>query len=1081
MCYLQHSTQRNFQRIIMSQLVVYKASAGSGKTFTLAISYIELLITNTQAYKEILAVTFTNKATAEMKERILSQLYGIWKSDSDSDVYLNVLMERTRMSETDIRQKAGEALLKMLHDYSRFRVETIDSFFQSVMRNLARELELSPNLNIELNGPEVVSEAVDSMMEKLESKSVVLNWIFDFIDEKIADNKRWDVSGLIKNFARNILNEEYIAKGGKLRESLNDSSTISSYRKELREIERTALEQMKAFSEQFHSILEENGLIPNDLKNATRGIASYFNKINNGDLDDSVRNKTVEKSLSSPDEWATKTSSRAQEIKTLAASELIPLLDKAEEFRIKNSRLVNSSQLSLLHINELQLLVHIDEEMRKLNRQENRFLLSDTNALLHSLINDGDSSFVFEKIGSSIRNIMIDEFQDTSKMQWDNFKLLLLEGLSQGASSLIVGDVKQSIYRWRNGDWTILNNLGDNGVQFGHFPVDVRTLDTNRRSESNIIRFNNTLFPALVTALSNSQEDELGRRCEPLERAYDDVAQKSPKTDKKGFAQIRFIETKDQSGINNYEKNVLNALKEEIQGLINHGVALNDIAILVRKNKFIPLIADFISKELEIPIISDEAFRLSASQALKIIIDGLRYLSDPTNTIVEANLALNYQRVVLKKEISIDELLLSGNVKAYLPTAFVLDIENYKELPLYNLIEQLQICFELDKLENQDAYLFTFFDRVLDYLQNESSLLEDFIRFWDESLYNVAISSTNIEGIQILSIHKSKGLEFHTVLLPFCDWTLESDRNDQLIWCTPEEAPYNKIDLVPVNYGKKMEQSIYLKDYLEERLQLWVDNLNILYVALTRAGSNLFMFCKAGDKSSVSGLIEQCLPLVAQNQEVDWNPESPYQFGEICPSKALRIKESKNVFLPSNKKEEVRMQSLPYDFEFRQSNRSADFIAGRESNVSPYRFINRGMLLHQLFASISNPKDIDRAIRNLKFEGVIDSIETEREIRGIAESAFDKEEVKAWYDPTWDVFNECTILYRVDDRLETRRPDRVVVKDGKAVVIDFKFGKQQKTYVGQVKEYMKLLSQMGYSLVEGYIWYVSEDIIEEVK
>lgn len=1068
----------------MSQLVVYKASAGSGKTFTLAISYIELLITNTQAYKEILAVTFTNKATAEMKERILSQLYGIWTGDADSDAYLNVLIERTHMSENQIRKNAGTALSKMLHDYSRFRIETIDSFFQSVMRNLARELELSPNLNVELNGPEVVNQAVDSMMEKLEPKSMVLSWIFDFIDEKIADNKRWDVSDLIKNFARNILNEEYIAKGGELRKRLEDPKIISTYRKELRSIERTALEQMKGFAEQFNSILEEHGLTVSDLKNGTRGVASYFNKIQNGNLDDAVRNKTVENSLSSPEEWVKKTSSRLLEIQTLAAAELIPLLQTSEEFRLRNSRLVNSSQLSLAHINELQLLVYIDEEMRKLNRQENRFLLSDTNALLHSLINDGDSSFVFEKIGSSIRNIMIDEFQDTSKMQWDNFKLLLLEGLSQGASSLIVGDVKQSIYRWRSGDWTILNNLGSNGAKFEHFPVDIRTLDTNYRSESNIIRFNNTLFPALVTALSNSHEDELGRRCEALERAYDDVAQKSPKTEAKGLAQIRFIEAKDDSGASsasNYEENVLNALEQEIINLKNHGVALNDIAILVRKNKFIPLIADFISKKLDISIISDEAFRLSASKSLNIIIDGLRYLSDPTNTIVEANLALAYQRGVLKTEISIDSLLLSGCVKSYLPESFVSEAEELKELPLYNLIERLQIFFELNKIENQDAYLFTFFDRVLDYLQTESSLLEDFIRFWDDSLSNVAISSTNIEGIQILSIHKSKGLEFHTVLLPFCDWTLESDRNDQLIWCAPEEDPYNKIDLVPINYGKKMAQSIYDKDYLEERLQLWVDNLNILYVALTRAGSNLYLFCKKGDKSGVSGLIEQCLPVIARNQEVDWNPELPYQFGEICPSKALRVKESKNVFQPTNLKEVVRMQSLPYDFEFKQSNRSADFIAGRESAVSPYRFINRGMLLHQLFASISGPKDIDRAIRNLKFEGVVDSAETEREIREIAVSAFSKKEVQAWYDPSWDVFNECTIIYQVDGRLETRRPDRVIVKDGKAIVVDFKFGKQQKTYAGQVKEYMKLLTQMGYDPVDGFIWYVSEDVIEAIK
>ena len=273
----------------MSKLVVYKASAGSGKTFTLAVSYIELLIKNPQAYKEILAVTFTNKATAEMKERILSQLYGISTADPDSAIYLQKLIESTGKSKEEIQNRSREALTLMLHDYNRFRVETIDSFFQSVMRNLARELELSPNLNVELDGSAVLSDAVDSLIEKLEPKSVVLSWLIEYINEKIADNKRWNVSDDIKNFARNILSEEFIAKGGNLREKLKDTKTIPLYRKELRGIEKDATEQMKGFYEQFHSILQQNGLETKDLKGGMRGMGSYFNKLNNGNFSDDIR------------------------------------------------------------------------------------------------------------------------------------------------------------------------------------------------------------------------------------------------------------------------------------------------------------------------------------------------------------------------------------------------------------------------------------------------------------------------------------------------------------------------------------------------------------------------------------------------------------------------------------------------------------------------------------------------------------------------------------------------------------------------------------------------------------------------
>ena len=451
------------------ELLVYKASAGSGKTFTLAVEYIKLLILNPRAYRQILAVTFTNKATAEMKERILTQLYGIWKADPASDAYLKRIKEdlnSSSLSDKELRQRAGMALQYMLHDYSRFRVETIDSFFQSVMRNLARELELSPNLNIELNNADVLSDAVDSMIEKLTPSSPVLAWLLDYINERIADDKRWNVSNEVKSFGRNIFDESYIERGEGLRLKLRSPETIKLYRDVLREMETDALEQMKGFYDQFEGELDGHALVPEDLKGGARGIGSYFRKLRDGRLTDKdVLNATLQNSLADAKNWTTKTSSRKDEIIRLAETSLIPLLQDAERLRPQKSRTINSCRLSLQHLNKLQLLNHIDEEVRTLNREHNRFLLSDTNALLHKLVHEGDSSFVFEKIGANIRNVMIDEFQDTSRMQWDNFRLLLLEGLSQGADSLIVGDVKQSIYRWRNGDWGILNSLGSSQSQ----------------------------------------------------------------------------------------------------------------------------------------------------------------------------------------------------------------------------------------------------------------------------------------------------------------------------------------------------------------------------------------------------------------------------------------------------------------------------------------------------------------------------------------------------------------------------------------------------------------------------------------
>ena len=1054
------------------ELLVYKASAGSGKTFTLAVEYIKLLIQHPRAYRQILAVTFTNKATAEMKERILEQLYGIWTENKDSEAYLNRIKEETGKTVEQIRGAAEVALNYMLHDYSRFRVETIDSFFQSVMRNLARELELSPNLNIELNNNEVLSEAVDILIEKLEPTSPVLVWLLDYIYERISSDKRWNVSEEIKNFGKNIFDEGYIEKGEGLRQRLRQPDTIKQYRNTLKVMEEEALEHMKGFSDQFEGELEAHALTSEDMKGGTRGIGSYFRKLSNGVLTDDIRNATVEKCLDDAKNWATKTSARYADIVSLAENSLMPLLNMAEKFRSKNNKIVNSCRLSSQHLNKVQLLAYIDEEVRRLNQENNRFLLSDTNALLHQLVKDGDSSFVFEKIGTNIHNVMIDEFQDTSRMQWSNFKLLLIEGLSQGFDSLIVGDVKQSIYRWRNGDWGILNSLNDH---INHFPIKVRTLKINRRSETNIIRFNNRVFTASVDYLNELHRKQLSTECESLQKAYNDVAQESPKTTENGFVKISFLSPSEDY---DYTKLTLIEMGKEVERLLNSGVRLNDIAILVRKNKNIPQIANYFDKVLHYKIVSDEAFRLDASLAICMMINILRYLSNPDNSIVSAQLVIDYQNEILQKNKTIDELL-SSPVKDYLPENFVNNIHQLRLMPLYELLEELFRLYEINRIKEQDAYLFAFFDAVTEYLQNNSSDLDTFLRYWNEKLCKKTIPSGEIEGIQIFSIHKSKGLEFHTVLLPFCDWKLENETNNQLIWCIPEESPFDGLDIVPVNYSSQMAESIYRKDYLQERLQLWVDNLNLLYVAFTRAGKNLIAWSKEGQKGTISELLANALPIVAHQENIEWTGDC-YEQGALCPSETNRHESSSNKLTQKPAKLSIWMKSMHHEIEFRQSNQSADFIQGISEEESDDRFINRGRLLHTLFSAIETEADIEPAIERLKFKGVIDSQKTEEEIRTLTRKAFSLPEIRNWYSGEWELFNECDIIYKEHEALQIRRPDRVMMRDNHVVVVDFKFGHPNNKYKKQVQGYMALLTQMGYENITGYLWYVDKDQVEKV-
>lgn len=1076
------------------RLLVYKASAGSGKTFTLAVQYIRQLIEDPYSYRRILAVTFTNKATTEMKERILSQLYGIATSLKSSDGYLKEIMKTSDKSIDEIRKAADTALKNIIHDYSRFRIETIDSFFQSVMRNLARELELGANMTIELNNGDVLSDAVDSMIEKLDRMSPTLYWLLEYIEERIADDKRWNVSSEIKGFGRNIFDEAYIEKGVTLREKLKDTKFIPQYRKKLQEKRESILDTMKGFSEHFQEILKANGLNPTDLKNGARGIGSYFNKIASGKLSDDVRNTTVEKCLEGAENWTTKTSPYKETIISLANQVLIQVLNDAENTRMTSNKVLNSCDMSLRYLNNLQLLMRIDSEVREQNLNHNRFLLSDTNALLHSIIREGDASFVYEKIGTTIDTVMIDEFQDTSRMQWENFHLLLEESLAQKEGSMIVGDIKQSIYRWRNGDWKILAGLDKDRS----FRLNSKTLDTNWRSEANIIAFNNDIFTSACKVLNERYKADEGEECTQLLDAYSDVRQKTSKETKEGYIKLSFLKNSEEHP---YADTTMELLAEEVDSLVKKGVRVNDIAILVRKNKSIPAIADYFDKNTPYRVVSDEAFRLDASLAVCMLIDGLRYISEPTDRIACARLAVAYQKEILKKDVVYNTVLLNS-VEDYLPAEFRLMLPEMSPMPLYELLEKLFIIFRMDMIEEQDAYLCAFYDAVTEYMQNNSSELTSFLTYWNETLYAKTIPSGEISGIRILSIHKSKGLEYHTVLLPFCDWKMENETNNHMLWCKINEAdadkePFCELDLTPVNYSSAMAESYFSDSYREERLQLWVDNLNLLYVAFTRACKNLIVWCKDEQKDTVSRLLRESIDCMKdikmicntteleEEEEVSGGSDEPivYEYGEICISGDKKKSDSTNRLVAVPEAVNVKIESLETEIDFKQSNRSADFIRGDEDEEESLRsqYIRQGQLLHTLFASIDTREDLPSAIERLLFEGVIESAEKAEEIRKVAERALNLKEVKDWYSGEWTLYNECSIIYNDENgKMLTRRPDRVMMKDDEVVVVDFKFGKKKPEYATQVREYMFLLSEMGYTDIKGYIWYVYSGELENV-
>ena len=1078
---------------MVKPLSVYKASAGSGKTFTLATEYIRLLVENPLSYRNILAVTFTNKATEEMKMRILSQLYGIWKQLPDSSDYLEVIRQKTGFETNFISERAGIALANLLHNYNYFRVETIDTFFQSVLRNMARELDLTTNLRIGLNDYQVEELAVDQLIADLSTTDVMLQWILKYIMENISEDKAWNIISQIKNFGHTIFRDDYKAVSRQLEQKMQEEGFFEDYTRRLREMRQMAEEHMKEIAESFFDNLEGEGLTIDDLANKSRGIAGFFLKLRKGIFDPSIENASVANCLGSPEKWCAKTHPRRDLIVMLAETTLGDILRYAVSERPRQWKLYKSADLTLRHLNQLRLLSSIEQKVHELNESANRFLLSDTQQLLHSLIGESDSPFIFEKIGTQLEHVMIDEFQDTSTVQWQNFRVLLAEAMShEGSSNLIVGDVKQSIYRWRSGDWRLLNDIEQ---QFNTQQIETLPLKTNYRSERGIITFNNAFFRQAAD-LEYATQRELGEsEAKQLQRAYADVEQQIPaKRQSGGYVDIRLL-----PGSDDYQELTLQHIAQTIGDLISQGIRQQDIAILVRANASIPHIAHYFMEQMpQVTIVSDEAFRLDASQAVCLLVNALRLLIHPDDLLTKAAIVRTYHCDVLGEHDEENELLLSTtDLDSHLPEDYIAHFDQLLSLPLYDLVERLYAIFGLETLDTQSAYVSAFYDRLSDYVNENATDISDFLREWDETLCSKTIQSDENEGVRIFSIHKSKGLEYDHVIIPFCDWTIE--RSGNILWCTPTEEPFSDLPIAPIDYSQKqMMGTIYEQDYLHEHLQNTVDNLNLLYVAFTRARKSLYVIGRRGGKNTRSALIEQCLPLIVDKLEAatlegledekgDLHFAYPHSTTNISPSSFLlppsSKKTSQNPFLQPSDPINVAVRTFASKVNFQQSNRSRNFVEGDDEETQQRRqYIQTGSVLHEIFSTIRTAADIPDALQRLQFEGVLydEHITTER-ITEMLKKRLEHPRVHDWFSDRWTLFNECTILSVEDGQLHERRPDRVMTDGKEWIIVDFKFGAPHPEYHDQVREYMQLLASMGHQHISGYLWYVYSNRIEEIK
>lgn len=1074
------------------RLVVGRASAGSGKTFNLTLEYIRLLVARPDNYRRILAVTFTNKATTELKTRIIETLYAISRGDEVARPYVERLITAENDEET-IRTRLSTALVSILHDYSHFRIETIDSFFQSIIRELARELNLTANLKVDIDTDDALEEAVALMIDGMKRGDATFNAVVGYVNEKMNRDKpgNWKIDSELTKFSTNIFNEQYLKAEKEIRQATTSPQFYAKYRQALQQTKRDAETTRLEIASKYLQYIESQGLRSEDFVGGKTGVFSYFAKVAAG------KTPTIPKLLRDDPEapWLKD---------ALMWEQHSPMLLRFMNNELMLRRLIATIEAKLKHANQMELLNKVDDTLRQQNELHNRFILADTAHRLQEIMNDSDAPFIMEKAAAQFRYIMIDEFQDTSELQWMNFQPLIKECLAEGCQCIVVGDVKQSIYRWRNSDWSILNNIEQGSVFASQVDEEhMRTaLDTNRRSDEHIVDFNNRFFKQAADDVTTQYETTFGKypgTTTDIKTAYAETQQKI--LDKKlghGYVRIKTVtdeeetdqtadpDTNDGSTTSSEATPMLKAIEETIVDLTqNHGIPYNDIAILTRYNKELKLITQYLKQRIpDIQIVSSEAFQLDSSPTISLMIMAVRAIAGYGQSSLTrfhlGTLALKYQTIVkhntrltLSECYESDEPTLSG----LLPEGFLDHISELQMTPLHQLCEHIYDTFDLHDIEGQSAFIFAFFDHLATYTHDKAADLNSFLQFWDENLHEKTIPADGAEGMQMLTIHRSKGLEFHTVIVPYAGWNMGG--KNTVMWCSTDTSAGGP-PVIPITFEKGLSETDFKTDYEQEELKNYVDNLNLMYVAFTRAEHNLIVLTPPapdGKAYTTAHVMAQAAAhMYGQMQHTsDGVPCTDISIGNIEPHTDRESTTSEGIVTEYNIGGISPM--------FRQSNASREFTVDPDSpQATRQTFIKRGLVVHKLFEMIRTTDDIPRAMSELQQMGVVDAGEFHDEVVADIERAMSNKVVRQWFDPGWTVMNECEIITRdKDGSIITRRPDRVIYNDHETIVIDYKTGNPSHSHVKQVSDYMKLLRQMGMTNVKGYIWYMHSGEIKEVN
>lgn len=1034
---------------------VYKASAGSGKTTNLVAEYLSLCLLHPDKFRHVLAITFTNNATAEMKERIVKALQTFAFTPvsefkgSDAAIY-GLLKENEKingLSEADFQEKSQVLLKKILYDYPNFTISTIDSFFQRIIRSFAFDLGINMNYNVAIDLSECYDQTIDVLLNKLSKQDAgLVNRVLFLVDRQMHESGKWQIENELRSSLNSIYNEKAflaakaldVLHNNKIEYRGASSNELEKFVLELHQQRNQHQENLNKAIEQLQTIIKSLGDTPDLFVGGKTGIFKWVADLSNSPMKSPGSN--VQKAIDAPS--VLKSPDSAQKA---LQPKIVELYNAVCEWQRKSADIALVGQYS----SSLLLLFDLKEIMDDIKLRDNLFFLNETNSRIYDEIKEDETPYLFEKIGNKYAYFFVDEFQDTSYLQWENLKPLITNALAgangngEGGQAILFGDVKQSIYRFRNGDSKLLNNLSTlEGVNqnLGHDIVDsqgfdIKRLSTNYRSSKSVINFNNGFFKYLAENIFHHNE--------LLKNYYQDVKQDVSKQ-REGFVYVRFQQ--ENEGDDYLKVETLKA----VQDALSRGYSYRDMAVLSKAKKTCQNIAQYLSSQ-NVPVISSDSLRLSSSTEVMLIINTLRYLLNPNDTL---------------SLLSIVEYFCDDNWAEKLdilaqPNGFNLFVQSLGEKVIVEPLQQLQQLLDFPvftivkellkayKISQVDAYVIAFLDAVYENFNAQFSDLTQLLKWWDDTGCSLSItSSKETNAVTVTTIHQSKGLQYPIVIYPMRSY--KNGNGSDMVW-VKNENPELLLPYVNIPTSNSALASTSFASVSEEEKQMTeIDNANVIYVAHTRAGDGLYII--TGNPKGKAANYAKFLSQYIQSLDNDiQEPIVEYWTGNVDFRKA----ETKEDFADCP----VLSQIHSSDFTLR----SDQLICGKWS--SPEQEL--GVFIHDFLSKLKEFPQDEAELNTIL--ATVEAADDRKILAKVLREIMNDETLKPYFAPGVKVMNEATVL---TESGQLRRPDRIVFMDDEVMVIDYKTGRKNESYQAQLDEYCHLLEQMGFENVHSRLIYL---------